>query len=84
MLLALIYSVFRLVLDALIDRRRSDANLRLELLVLRHQLRVLERQVNPVRCTYQSAGTRACAVEEPGSVVPGAISCRGDDLRRSR
>jgi len=35
-LLTLVYSVFRLVPDALIDRRRSDASLRLELLVLRH------------------------------------------------
>ena len=43
MLLALLYSVFRLVIDALIDGRGSDASLRLELLVLRHQLRVLER-----------------------------------------
>ena len=43
--LALLYSVFRLLLDALVDRRRSDASLRLELLVLRHQVRVLERQV---------------------------------------
>ena len=48
-LLTLVYSVFRLVLDALIDRRRSDASLRLELLVLRHQLRVLERQVKRPR-----------------------------------
>ena len=44
MLLALLYSVFRLLLDALVDREHSDACLRLELLVLRHQLRVLERQ----------------------------------------
>ena len=48
-LLGLLYSVFRLLLDALIDRRRSDASLRLELLVLRHQLRVLERQVKRPR-----------------------------------
>jgi hypothetical protein len=48
-LLALLYSVFRLLLDALIIGRRSDASLRLELLVLRHQLRVLERQVKRPR-----------------------------------
>ncbi len=29
--LALLYSVFRLLLDALVDHRRSDASLRLEL-----------------------------------------------------
>ena len=49
MFLALLYSIFRLVLEAFIDRRRSDANLRLELLVLRHQLRFLERQVKRPR-----------------------------------
>ena len=49
MLLALLYSGFRLVLDALIDRCRPEAQLRLELLVLRHQLRVLECQVKRPR-----------------------------------
>ena len=48
-LLAPLDSIFRLLLDALVDRRRSDATLRLELLVLRHQLRVLERQVKRPR-----------------------------------
>ncbi len=43
--LALLYSVFRLLVDARVDRHRSDASLRLELLVLRHQPRVLEREV---------------------------------------
>ena len=41
--------IFRLLLDALIDRRRSDASLRLELLVVRHQLRDLERRVKRPR-----------------------------------
>jgi putative transposase len=44
-LFALLYSVLRLLLHALIDRRRPEAELRLELLVLRHQLGVLQRQV---------------------------------------
>ena len=47
--LAILYSAFRLLLDALVDRQRPDADLRLELLVLRHQLRVLERQVKRPR-----------------------------------
>jgi transposase len=47
--LALLYSVFRILLEALVDRHRSDASLRLELLVLRHQLRVLERQIKRPR-----------------------------------
>ncbi len=49
MLLAILYSAFRLLLDALVDRQRPDADLRLELLVLRHQPRVLERQVKRPR-----------------------------------
>jgi hypothetical protein len=40
-LLAFLYSAFRLLLDDLIDRRHPEAELRLELLVLRHQLSVL-------------------------------------------
>ena len=49
MLLALLYPIFRLLLDALVDSRRSDASLRLELLVLQHQLPVLERQAKRPR-----------------------------------
>jgi hypothetical protein len=41
--IAILYSVFRLLLDAFVDSHRSDASLRLLLLVLRHQLRALER-----------------------------------------
>jgi hypothetical protein len=48
-LLALFCSVSRLLLDAIIDRRRSDASFRLELLVLRHQLHVLQCQVKRPR-----------------------------------
>jgi hypothetical protein len=43
-LLALLYPVSRLLLEALVDRHHPDADLRLELLVLCHQLRVLQRQ----------------------------------------
>ncbi len=44
MLLALIYGLVRLFLDALLACRRPDRSLRLEVVVLRQQLRVLERQ----------------------------------------
>ena len=49
MALAALYSCFRLMLRALVDGRRAQATLRLELLVLRHQLRVLERQAGKPR-----------------------------------
>src|SRR5215467_6891964 len=39
----------RLLIDTLIYRDRSDAKLRAEVLALRHQLRVLERQTNRPR-----------------------------------
>ena len=59
MLLALLYSVFRVLLDALVDRRCPDASLRLELLVLRHQLRLLERQVKRPRWGFADRLTLA-------------------------
>jgi len=49
MLLALIYGFARFVVDLLLIRRGSDQSLRLEVLALRHQLRVLERQVGRPR-----------------------------------
>ena len=41
----LAYAVVRLLLEVLIVRGRPNANLHAEVLALRHQLRVLERQV---------------------------------------
>jgi hypothetical protein len=49
MLLALLYSLFRLLLDLLLVRCRSEANLQSEVLLLRHQLRVLQRQTRRPR-----------------------------------
>jgi len=49
MLLQLIYSVVRLIIDVFLGRGQTDAELRAELLALRHQLRVLERQVKRTR-----------------------------------
>ena len=39
------YSLVRFLLDALLTRRQSELRLRAEVLALRHQIRVLERQV---------------------------------------
>ena len=49
MLLALIYSLVRLLLDVLLVRCRSEASLQSEVLLLRHQLRVLQRQARRPR-----------------------------------
>src|SRR5215467_12659033 len=49
MLLALLYSLLRLLLDALLVRDQSAASLQSEVLLLRHQLRVLQRQVRRPR-----------------------------------
>ena len=45
----LAYAVVRLLLEVLIVRGRPNAKLRAEVLALRHQLRVLERQVSRPR-----------------------------------
>lgn len=49
-LLVLPYSVFRLLLESLVDRRHPEAELRLELLLLRYQVGVLQREVKRPRC----------------------------------
>jgi putative transposase len=46
---SLAYAVVRLLLEILVVHRRPDARLRAEVLALRHQLRVLERQVGRPR-----------------------------------
>ena len=46
---ALLYSLVRFLLDALLTRRQSELRLQAEVLALRHQLRVLERQVRRPR-----------------------------------
>jgi putative transposase len=49
MLMALIYSLVRLLLDVLLVRCRSESSLQSEVLLLRHQLRVLQRQARRPR-----------------------------------
>ncbi len=49
MLLARLYSLLRLLLDLLLVRCRSAAGLQSEVLHLRHQLRVLQRQTRRPR-----------------------------------
>ncbi len=49
MLLGLLYSVVRSLLELLVLCRKTEATLQIEVLALRHQLRVLERQVRRPR-----------------------------------
>ncbi len=64
MLLALLNSLFRLLLDLLVVRCRSEAGLQSEILLLRHQLRVLQRQTRRPRW-------------QPGDrLLLAALSCR--------
>ena len=49
MLYSLLYAMVRLLLEVLSIRSRSEASLRMEVLALRHQLGVLERQVGRPR-----------------------------------
>ena len=46
MILGLLYSIVRSLLDLLVLCRKTEAALQIEVLALRHQLRVLERQVH--------------------------------------
>ena len=49
MILGLVYSIVRSLLDLLVICRKTEAALQIEVLALRHQLRVLERQVHRPR-----------------------------------
>ncbi len=49
MILGLFYPIVRSLLDLLVLRRKTEAALQIEVLALRHQLRVLERQLRRPR-----------------------------------
>jgi len=55
MLASLLYSIVRLLVDLLSIRDREQSELQAEVLALRHQLRVLQRQVRIVRPRPQSS-----------------------------
>jgi putative transposase len=46
---AVLYSIVRFLLDAILTRHQAELRLQAEVLALRHQLRVLERQVHRPR-----------------------------------
>ena len=75
MLLSLLYSLVRFVLEILLVRTSSEARLRAEVLALRHQLRVLERQVKrphwqPSDRLLLSALSRALSRQTWQSLLP--------------
>jgi hypothetical protein len=81
-LFSLAYAVVRLVLEALIVHGRANAGLRAEVLALRHQLRVLERQAGRPR--WQIPSCRATRVTTPKLSPPSAIASRTILTARSR
>ncbi|HKF17983.1 MAG TPA: hypothetical protein VKF14_12425 [Candidatus Dormibacteraeota bacterium] len=62
MLLGLTYQLIRFVADLVLVRTRSVAKLRAEVLVLRHQLQVLERRVGQRVCGQEARGHLARAL----------------------
>ena len=76
MLLSLLYAVVRFLLEILLVRTSSEARLRAEVLALRHQLRVLERQVKrpqwrPSDRLLLTALSRALSRQSWDSLLPG-------------
>ena len=67
MLYSLLYALARLLIEVLIYSDRSDARLRAEVVALRHQLRLLERQVGRPR---RQPGDRLLAAIS--RILPGA------------
>jgi predicted nucleic acid-binding Zn-ribbon protein len=47
---SMLYSLIRVVLDAIATSQHNEAKLRAEVLALRQQVQVLERQIKRVRC----------------------------------
>ena len=81
-LYSLLYGVVRLLLEILIVRGRSDAELRAEVLALRHQPRVLERQVGRPRWqpTDRLLLTAISRVLHDGRPAPGVGAFRRREL----
>ena len=74
-LYSLVYVVVRFLLEVLIARHRSEARLRAEVLVLRHQLAVLERQAGrppwqPSDRLLMAAMSRVLPRPDPRSQIP--------------
>src|SRR5215475_7243578 len=72
---ALLYAVVRFLLDALLTRRQSASSLQAEVLALRHQLRVLQRQVRrprwqPADRVFLSALSRLLPSPSWSSLLP--------------
>jgi hypothetical protein len=61
MVLSFLYWALRRLLELLVLRMRSEQEKEMEILMLRHQLRVLERQVAPSAASPRRSQASACA-----------------------
>jgi hypothetical protein len=61
---ATLYSILRILLDAIATSRRDQAKLQAEVLVLRRQVQVLERQIKRVKWTPADRMVLACGVQK--------------------
>jgi hypothetical protein len=78
---ALLYSLVRFLLDALLTRRQSELRLGAEVLALRHQLRVLERKVRRPR--WQRTDRLLLTALSHGSASPSLVPFCSSALRPS-
>src|SRR5262245_32894189 len=57
MLLGLAYQLLRFIADLVLVRIRTDAQLRAQVLALRHQLRLLDESAGPPGCLLTACGS---------------------------
>ena len=80
MLASLLYSIVRLLVDLLSIRDREQAELQAEVLALRHQLRVLQRQVRRPRWRPGDRMVLASLIErDPQETLVGLTTQSRDD-----
>ena len=74
MLASLLYSLLRALLDVLATNRGDQAQLQAEVLALRRQVQVLERQIKPVRWTPGDRMLNGGATRSPPQIGMGGTA----------